>query len=82
MDPAKIAAWKTRRERYGERGHSGSYRRVQVESEAGRGALALVARLHVEGVLSEGQVASATGLSRIEVRKLADAARLKDKDHE
>jgi hypothetical protein len=29
-------------------------------------------RLHAEGVLSEGQVAKATGLDRVEIRRRAD----------
>lgn len=36
------------------------------------GMLALIIRLHVEEVLSEGQVARATGLDRPEIRRLAD----------
>lgn len=39
------------------------------------GALRLVIQLHNEGALSEGQVSSATGLDRTEVRRLADKAR-------
>lgn len=31
-----------------------------------------IIRLHVEGVLSEGQAAKATGLDRVEIRKRAD----------
>jgi hypothetical protein len=34
--------------------------------------LATLIRLHREGILSEGQVARATGLDRISIRKLAD----------
>jgi hypothetical protein len=34
---------------------------------------AMLIKLHVEGVLSEGQVAKATGLHRIAIRKMADA---------
>jgi hypothetical protein len=41
---------------------------------AGAGALRLVIQMHVEGTLSEGQVVAATGLDRIEVRRLADKA--------
>lgn len=36
------------------------------------GMLSLIIRLHVEEVLSEGQVAKATGLDRPEIRRLAD----------
>lgn len=65
-------AWATRREKYGARGHGGAYTRGP--SAAGVGALRMVIRLHAEGVLSEGQVASATGLDRVEIRRLADEA--------
>lgn len=34
--------------------------------------LDLAIRLHVEGVLSEGQVATASGLDRVEIRRRAD----------
>jgi ribosomal protein S14 len=44
-----------------------------VRKAAGRRALDFVIRLHVDGTLSEGQVATATGLSRIAIRELADA---------
>lgn len=37
--------------------------------------LALIIRLHVEEVLSEGQVQAATGLDRQEIRRLYDEAR-------
>ncbi|MDB6035978.1 MAG: hypothetical protein JWM16_6316 [Verrucomicrobiales bacterium] len=37
--------------------------------------LALIIRLHVEEVLSEGQVQAATGLDRPEIRRLYDEAR-------
>lgn len=82
MDPAKVTAWKTRRERYGQSGHSGSYRCGLTRDRKADGALRLIVRLHQEGVLSEGQVSSALGISRIEVRKLSDEGRLKGKDHE
>ena len=36
------------------------------------GLLDLAIRLHVEGVLSEGQVAAASGLDRVEIRRRAD----------
>lgn len=73
--PANISeirktAWATRRATYGERGHAGSYSRGAGPSHPKM--LALIIRLHVEGALSEGQVAKATDLHRIEIRKLAD----------
>lgn len=48
---------------------------VADKARAGSGALKLVIALHVEGVLSEGQVCAVTGLGRIGVRELADAHR-------
>lgn len=73
MDLSKVrrAAWETRRQTYGPQGHSGAYSRGPTQ--AGAGALDLVIRLHAEGVLSEGQVAAATGLDRLEIRRRADA---------
>lgn len=35
--------------------------------------LLLIIRLHREGLISEGQVAEATGLSRIEIRRIDGA---------
>lgn len=61
-------AWETRRTTYGNRGHNGNYNRVSADHG---GMLALIIRLHVEGTLSEGQVSKATGLDRVEIRKLA-----------
>lgn len=50
-----------------------------LEALAGRadsiGLLRLVIRLHVNRDLSEGQVVSASGLDRIEIRQLADERR-------
>lgn len=63
-------AWATRRERYGQYGHAGSYSRGSGPSNSKM--LALLVRLHVEGAVSEGQMAEATDLHRIEIRRLAD----------
>jgi hypothetical protein len=60
----------------GERCRTCHTRYQKTRNHAGRGALRLVVQLHVEGALSEGQVATATGLSRIEIRELADEIRL------
>lgn len=73
--PANISdirkqAWATRRAMYGRRGHNGSYSRGVGPSH--QKMLDLIIRLHVEGALSEGQVARATDLHRIEIRKMAD----------
>jgi hypothetical protein len=70
---ARAKAWATRREKYGERGHSGSYRRASHPLETR--ALRLVLRLHEEGTLSEGQCCKALDLDRVDFRALVDAAR-------
>jgi hypothetical protein len=69
---ARLIAWKTRRAKYGPKGHVGSYsRRIGAHPcEDCRGLLDLVIRLHREGVLSEGQVSRASGLDRVTVRAL------------
>lgn len=66
-------AWETRRAKYGEHGHKGSYnyRRCHCNQMT-----ALLVKLHNEEVLSEGQVCRATGLDRVSIRKLADAQRV------
>ena len=66
-------AWKTRREKYGTQGHNASYLRPHGPCADCARMRGYLIRLHVEGVLSEGQVAKATGLDRIEVRIRADA---------
>ena len=45
-------------------------------SNAGRRAVELVIDLHLQGILSEGQVATALGLDRIEIREIADGRKL------
>lgn len=59
------AAWETRRKSYGAKGHAGSYTRSPA-------LLALAVRLMNEGVLSEGQVAKASGLDRVAIRKISE----------
>lgn len=69
---AAAAFWLHRRKFHGERAAAERRRAIAAEA-AHAGLLSLVIRLHREGVLSEGQVATATGLGRVEVRRLADA---------
>lgn len=70
VNEVRAKAWETRREKYGPRGHNSSYVRsgcsrcMKMED--------LLIRLHVTGELSEGQVAKATDLHRIEIRRRAD----------
>jgi hypothetical protein len=69
LSEVRIAAWKTRREKYGARGHAGSYARTLRE----RRALELIARLHREAVLSEGQCCQALDMGRVDFRAMVDA---------
>ncbi|MBB3889474.1 hypothetical protein GGQ61_000171 [Phenylobacterium haematophilum] len=68
----RARAWATRRQKYGQRGHAGSYARFRPELVEQR-ALRLVVRLHQEGTLSEGQCCKALGLDRVEFRTICDA---------
>lgn len=71
-------AWATRRQKYGKRGHNSSYSRWESNEYPERaGMLALLIDLHLAAVVSEGQLAKATGLGRIEVRRLVDEYRLR-----
>lgn len=76
-DEVRAKAWETRRQRYGSRGHAGSYRRGAGEALEHR-ALALVVRLHHEGALSEGQCCCALKLDRVSFRTICDAHRDED----
>lgn len=71
MNEARAKAWETRRAKYGSRGHSGSYH-CAPSAASTRLMRRWLIRLHVEGVLSEGQASKATGLDRVTVRQLAD----------
>jgi hypothetical protein len=68
----RLRAWETRRKKYGQHGHSGSYSRNPGPCPDCARMRQWLVRLHVEGVLSEGQAAKATGLSRIDLRAAAD----------
>lgn len=65
-------AWATRREKYGDHGHNGTYNRSSGQCSDCERMRGWLVRLHVEGVLTEGQAAKATGLHRIELRRAAD----------
>lgn len=71
MNDARAKAWATRREKYGSRGHSGSYQ-CAPNAASIRLMRRWLIRLHVEGVLSEGQASKATSLDRVTVREMAD----------
>lgn len=68
---ARKASWKTRREKYGPRGHGGSYSRW-TKDPLGVRALALVLQLHREEILSEGQVCQALDIDRVALREMVD----------
>lgn len=63
-------AWETRRKKYGAHGHNGRYSRKPCPDCARMRDF--IARMHVEGALSEGQAAKAAGVTRIEIRILSD----------
>lgn len=69
---ARSKAWNTRRAKYGPSGHGRSYRCGPTITRHNDGALRLVIELLNEGVLSEGQVCQATGIDRVDVRRMAD----------
>lgn len=73
----RLRAWETRRKKYGQRGHRGSYSRSANSTPACEGMLALLIDLHLAAQVSEGQLSRATGLHRIEVRRLVDEYRLR-----
>lgn len=63
-------AWATRRAKYGAHGHSGTYSRFTLAER--KRMTGFIIRLHAEGTISEGQAAKATGLDRVEVRRLRE----------
>jgi len=65
-------AWQTRRAKYGVHGHNSSYSRASGPCADCERMRDVLVRLHVEGVLSEGQASKAIGLHRIELRQRAD----------
>lgn len=69
---ARAQAWKTRRERYGPADHNGSYCRTPGSCLHCERMTTLLIDLYRTGEVSEGQVARATGLHRIEIRRRAD----------
>lgn len=74
MNPARDQAWKTRRAKYGPRGHGSSYSRGhRGQDRLGTLALKMLVRLHEEGTLSEGQCCKALDLDRVEWRAICDA---------
>jgi hypothetical protein len=73
---ARGEAWKTRREKYGPRGHSSAYSRGPAGAcPHCTAAVDLVMRLLNEATLSEGQVSKALRVDRVTVRALADRTR-------
>ena len=68
-------AWETRYRKYGERGHNGSYSRSPGATVNRCGMLDLLIDLHLSNIVGEGQLSKATGLHRIDVRRLVDEYR-------
>jgi hypothetical protein len=71
---ARAKAWKTRREKYGQCGHRGTYSRGNVCEHCERMRRA-IAKLHNAEILSEGQAVKITGMDRVALRRLADDIR-------
>ena len=71
LSAARAKAWETRRAKYGKNGMSGPYA-CGNKCGACESMRAMIVRLHVEEVLSEGQAAKAMKCGRIELRKKAD----------
>lgn len=74
MSNPRHKAWATRRKKYGSAGHSGSYARWRKSGGDHQkdNMRKWLVRLHVEGVLSEGQLMDALLLDRIKCRELRD----------
>lgn len=70
LSEVRRRAWETRRAKYGQRGHAGAY--AGPRSALGLRALQLVAWLHEEGTLSEGQCCKALDMERVEFRIMCD----------
>lgn len=78
MTGPRERAWATRRRRYGDRGHRGSYWRGTVSTDPLRQRRQL-SRITFycwsTGLLSEGQIARILAADRVEVRGLCDDGR-------
>jgi hypothetical protein len=74
LSEVRKRAWATRRQKYGPRGHGGSYSRVRVTANQ-EGMLNLLIRLHLNAQVSEGQLSKAIGLHRVDVRRIVDEYR-------
>ena len=73
MYDVRKRAWATRRAKYGPRGHNSPYSRPRVVAcEDCLRMTHLIVKLYAEGVLSEGQASKATGLPRVDLRRMAD----------
>lgn len=80
LSAVRRRAWATRRAKYGKFGHRGSYRcgcgRDADYAAAHSDMILLIVKLHIEGVISEGQASKAMHIGRIDLRKKADELRL------
>lgn len=68
LSDVRRRAWETRRRLHGPTGHRGGYARSTRETLA----LRLIARLHAEGALSEGQCCQALQMDRVAFRAMCD----------
>jgi hypothetical protein len=71
MSETRTKAWETRRITYGWKGHSDNAYARRYDGLRFR-ALSLIARLHNDGVLSEGQCCTALEMERVEFRAMVD----------
>jgi hypothetical protein len=69
---ARQRAWMTRREKYGQRGHSKTAYGWRQRGPVSKEDLGVIVGKLSRNELSEGQASRASGLSRIELRRLVD----------
>ena len=75
MNKVRQKAWQTRRAKYGDKGHGGSYSRSTDDKQRADRMEGFIIGLHNQEVLTEGQAVKATGLDRITLRIKADTLR-------
>lgn len=73
MNEHRAKAWATRRQKYGQRGHAGSYYRGVIPDA--KPLARLVAFVWGAGILSEGQIAKVIERDIVGVRELRDDGR-------
>lgn len=68
ISEVRRAAWATRRQKYGPKGHASSYARGSL----GKRAMTFLASMVADGTLSEGQVCQETGIDRVALRRMTE----------